>query len=97
MRNPFRYLYGLPEVIRLAVMMYVRHPPSLRQVWDLMFERASILATSRFGAGGTGSDRCLRLRFQNDASIIGRFRNGAGTWTGCSTGSMARRITSGVR
>ena len=58
---------------------------------------ASISATRRFGTGGTGSVRCLRLRSGNDASIIGRFRNGAGTWTRCSSGSMARRITSGVR
>ncbi len=28
-----------PEVIRLAVMMYIRYPLSLRQVEDLLFER----------------------------------------------------------
>ncbi len=39
MRNPFRYFKTSPEVIRLAVMMYVRFPPSLRQVEDLLHER----------------------------------------------------------
>jgi putative transposase len=39
MKNPFRYFKTSPEVIRLAVMMYIRHPLSLRQVEDLLHER----------------------------------------------------------
>jgi putative transposase len=39
MRNPFRYFKTSPEIIRLAVMMYVRYPLSLRQVEDLLSER----------------------------------------------------------
>ncbi len=39
MRHPFRYFKTSPEVIRLAVMMYVRFPLSLRQVEDLLHER----------------------------------------------------------
>ena len=39
MQNPFRYFNNSPEIIRLAVMMYVRYPLSLRQVEDLLFER----------------------------------------------------------
>ena len=35
MRNPFKYFKTSPEVIRLAVMMYVRFPLSLRNVEDL--------------------------------------------------------------
>lgn len=37
--SPFRYFNSSPEVIRLAVMMYVRFPLSLRNVEDLLFER----------------------------------------------------------
>jgi len=37
--NPFRYFNSSPEVIRLAVLMYVRFPLSLRNVEDLLFER----------------------------------------------------------
>ncbi len=39
MSNPLRYFNSSPEVIRLAVMMYIRYPLSLRQVEDLLFER----------------------------------------------------------
>ena len=39
MENPFRCFNSSPEVIRLAVMMYIRYPLSLRQVEDLLFER----------------------------------------------------------
>ena len=39
MRNPCRYFNSSPEVIRLAVMMYIRYPLSLRQVEDMLFER----------------------------------------------------------
>jgi putative transposase len=39
MRNPFRYFNSWPEVIRLAVLMYVRYPLSLRQAEDPLFER----------------------------------------------------------
>jgi len=37
--SPFRYFKTSPEIIRLAVMMYVRFPLSLRNVEDLLFER----------------------------------------------------------
>ena len=38
--NPFRYFKTSPEIIRLAVMMYVRFPLSLRNVEDLLHERS---------------------------------------------------------
>lgn len=38
-RSPFRYFRASPEIIRLAVMMYVRYPLSLRNVEDLLHER----------------------------------------------------------
>ena len=39
MKNPFKYFKTSPEIIRLAVMMYIRFPLSLRQVEDLLHER----------------------------------------------------------
>ena len=39
MRNPFRYFKTSPDIIRLAVMMYIRYPLSLWQVEDLLHER----------------------------------------------------------
>jgi putative transposase len=38
-RSRFRYFRTSPEIIRLAVMMYVRFPLSLRNVEDLLHER----------------------------------------------------------
>ncbi len=35
----FKYFHSSPEIIRLAVMMYVRFPLSLRNVEDLLHER----------------------------------------------------------
>ena len=39
MKSPFRYFKTSPEIIRLAVMMHVRFPLSLRHVEDLLHER----------------------------------------------------------
>ena len=38
-KTPFRYFNSSPEVIRMAVMLYIRYPLSLRNVEDLLFER----------------------------------------------------------
>ena len=38
-RNPFKYFKTSKEIIRLAVMLYVRFPLSLRNVEDLLDER----------------------------------------------------------
>jgi putative transposase len=37
--DPFKYFHSCAEIIRLAVMMYVRFPLSLRNVEDLLHER----------------------------------------------------------
>ena len=37
--SPFRCFKTSPEIIRLAVMMYIRFPLSLRNVEDLLHER----------------------------------------------------------
>lgn len=38
-RNPFKYFHSSPEIIRLAVVRYVRFPLSLRNVEDLLHVR----------------------------------------------------------
>ena len=38
-RSPFRYFKTSPEIIRFAVMLYIRFPLSLRNVEDLLHER----------------------------------------------------------
>jgi putative transposase len=37
--SPFKWFKTSPEIIRLAVMLYVRFPLSLRNVEDLLYER----------------------------------------------------------
>ena len=37
--NPFKYFKTSPEIIRLAVMYYIRYPLSYRQVEDILHER----------------------------------------------------------
>lgn len=36
--NPFKGFQSSPEIIRLAVMMYIRFPHSLKNVGDLLYE-----------------------------------------------------------
>ena len=38
-RGPFKYFKTSPEIIRLAVMVYVRYPLSVRNLEDLLHER----------------------------------------------------------
>lgn len=57
MANPFRYFKTSPEVIRLAVMKYVRFPLSLRNAEDLLHERGiDIMQTRTFETDPVLSD-----------------------------------------
>ena len=38
-KDPFKYYKTSPEIIKLAVMCYIRYPLSLRQVEDILHER----------------------------------------------------------
>ena len=44
--SPFRCFKTHPEIIRLAVMLYVRFPLSLLNVDDLLHERVIVLCQS---------------------------------------------------
>ena len=72
MKNPFRYFNSSAEVIRLAVMMYVRCPLSLRQVEDLLFKRGIDVShqTVRFW----WSRSCSPRRSGSSALITGSLR-----------------------
>lgn len=37
--NPFKYYKTSPQIIKLAIMYYVRYPLSLRNVEDILHER----------------------------------------------------------
>ncbi len=72
MKSPFRYFNRSPEVIRLAVMMYIRYPLSLRQVEDLLFERGIDICHetvrfwwNRFGPMFAGEIRKRRIHHRS--------------------------------
>ena len=67
-RSPFRYFKTSPEIIRLAVMLYVRFPPSLRNVEDLLHERGIDVSHAPTGQ-----------RFGNSARVPGSTRRGTRT------------------
>jgi len=71
MRNPFRYFNSSPEVIRLAVMMYVRFPLSLRQVEDLLHERGIDICheTVRFWWNRFGLTFAAEIRKKRSATL----------------------------
>ena len=71
MRNPFRYFNSSPEVIRLAVMMYVRFPLSLRHVEDLLHERGIDICheTVRFWWNRFGRMFAAEIRKKRSAAL----------------------------
>lgn len=46
--GPFRGFHSSPEIIRLAVMLYVRFPLSLRNIGDLLHERGIDICNETF-------------------------------------------------
>jgi len=73
--NPFRYFKTSPEIIQLAVMMYVRFPLSLRNVEDLLHERGidvcheSVrLWVDRFGIHFAGKIRKQRSSYMRQVT-----------------------------
>ncbi len=71
MKSPFRYFKTSPEIIRLAVMMYVRFPLSLRQVEDLLHERGIDISheTVRFWWNRFGPLFAAEIRKQRSGSM----------------------------
>ena len=72
MKDPFRYFKTSPEIIRLAVMLYVRFPLSLRNVEDLLHERGIDITHetvrywwNRFGPLFVNSIRKRRIEKRN--------------------------------
>ena len=66
--DPFKYFHSSPEIIRLAVMLYVRFPLSLRNVEDLLHERGIDISRetmrfwwNRFGPVFAGEIRKRRI------------------------------------
>ena len=72
-RNPFKYFKTSHEIIRLAVMYYVRYPLSFRQVEDILHERGIDIShetvrfwVERFGLQFAGEIRRKRKGYQSN-------------------------------
>ncbi len=72
MRNPFRYFNSSPEVIRLAVVMHIRYPLSLKEVDYILFERGIDIShetvrfwCNRFGPMFASEIRKRRVRHRS--------------------------------
>jgi putative transposase len=81
-----RYFNSLPEIIRLAVMMYTRFPLSLRNVEDLLFERGIDICHetvrfwwNRFGPMFAADIRRQRYPKTGQGSSVGFHEEGAET------------------
>ena len=96
MHNPFRYFNSSPEVIRLAVMLYIRYPLSLRQLEDILFERGIDICyeTVRYGWNRFGPLFAAEIR--NAVFIMDPIRTGAGILMRCSFASTARHAMCGA-
>ena len=81
MKNPIKYFKTSPEVIRLAVMMYIRYPLSLRQVEDILFERGIDICHETVRLWWNRFGPMLPQRSGSGAFIIGHTRSGDGIWT----------------
>jgi transposase-like protein len=69
-RDPFKYFKTSPEIIRLAMMMYVRFPLSLRNVEDLLHERGLILAMKLSVSGGIDLGGAVRRKFLETGRVV---------------------------
>ena len=78
----FKYFKTSSEIIKLAVMMYVRFPLSLRNVEDLLYERGIEISHESSGSGGIDLVRYSPLRSGKTGSIrCAHIRTGSGIWT----------------
>ena len=80
--NPFRYFKTSPEIIRLAMMRYVRFPLSLRNVEDLLHERGIDISheTIRFRWNRCGPIFAADIRL-NESSNFAIILIGNRIWT----------------
>jgi len=80
-RNPLRYFKTSLEVMRLAVMMYVRFPLSLRNVEDLLHERGIDISHESVRYWWNRFVQFLRARSERNGSIhLKIIQTGNGTW-----------------
>ena len=71
-RSPFKYFKTSPEIIRLAVMLYVRFPLSLRSVEDLARTSAGSMSATRLYAVSSRAIRRLEIEVSTKPAREGK-------------------------
>jgi putative transposase len=81
-RSPFHYFKTSPEIIRLAVMMYVPFPLSLRYVEDLLHECGIDISheTVRFWWNRRPAIRASRSIFRGRVTAVRKLLTYHSTW-----------------
>ena len=80
-RSPFCYFKKSPEIVQLAVMLYVRFPLSLRNVEDLLHERGvDVSYESVRYCGGIGLALNLQARSKSEEQGVCSQATVSGTW-----------------
>jgi len=69
--NPFKRFHSSPEIIRLAVMLYIRFPLSLRNVEDLLHERGIDVSHETINKAAEGNSLSLDQAASISAHLIG--------------------------
>ena len=89
--SPFRTFKTSPEIIRLAVMLYVRFPLSLRNVEDLLHERGIDVSYETIRFWWNRAVQNLRQR-PGENELKGRDFDhiGSGIWTRFSSKLTAK-------
>ena len=90
-KDPFRYFKASPEIIELAVMMYVRFPLSLPNVEDLLHERGIDIChesvrlwVDRFGPVFAGKIRARHASFMRQVTQWKWHLDGAPAGASCT-------------
>ena len=97
MSYQYRYFNSSPEIIRLAILMYVKYPLSLRHVEDLLFERGIDFVMRLSASGGTVSAQHWLQRSERNVFHIPRnIQIGAGILMKSSSKSEAKPTIFGV-
>jgi transposase-like protein len=76
----FRYFKTSPEIIQLAVVLYVRFPLSLRNVEDLLHERRVNYSYAPLDIDGTSFALNLHARSRSAGQGAFKLVIGNGTW-----------------
>ncbi len=74
-RSPFRYFKTSPEIIRLAMMMYVRFPFLLRNLEDLLHERGIEISRDSVRFWWIGFGRMFADEIRHIRVCVGRDSN----------------------